>query len=206
MAPAKFSEEEARTRKGEILDAAARVFAEKGYAGATVRDLEEAIGLSRGGIFFHFPGKRELYQATIERCAGAGRPLVANAMLASSTAEGALIGAFEAIVAWHREHPEVMALMKQMDLQRETEPDVAVVSQAMTESVDTMIIQLNQELQRRGIFGRHVDPETACAAIHPVMDALVERAMRAPGPATDAAADAVLRVLADGLRPRPDAS
>src|SRR6201993_4032136 len=48
-------------RPRQILDGARRCFAEYGYDKATVRRLEQAIGLSRGAIFHHFRDKDTLF-------------------------------------------------------------------------------------------------------------------------------------------------
>ena len=94
---AKFSEKEETGRRGEILDDAASVFARKGFEGTTIRDLEEATGLSRGGIFFHFPSKEEIYKAAIRRCALGGPPFVASRARGAKTAGEALLAVFTAV-------------------------------------------------------------------------------------------------------------
>lgn len=48
-------------RRRQILDGARRCFAQYGYEGATVRRLEQTIGLSRGAIFHHFRDKDTLF-------------------------------------------------------------------------------------------------------------------------------------------------
>src|SRR5215468_3284986 len=48
-------------RRRQILDGARRCFAEYGYDRATVRRLEQTIGLSRGAIFHHFKDKDTLF-------------------------------------------------------------------------------------------------------------------------------------------------
>ncbi|GJF12346.1 TetR family transcriptional regulator [Mycolicibacterium cyprinidarum] len=48
-------------RRRQILDGARRCFAEYGYDRATVRRLEETVGLSRGAIFHHFRDKDTLF-------------------------------------------------------------------------------------------------------------------------------------------------
>lgn len=58
----------ASTRE-RILEAAAQVFAESGYHGASVDDIATASGGSKGGIYFHFPGKREIFFALVNRFA-----------------------------------------------------------------------------------------------------------------------------------------
>jgi AcrR family transcriptional regulator len=61
-----------RRRKGErtaerILDAAERLFAERGYAGATLRDVASQVGLRTPSLYNHFPNKESLYAAVLER-------------------------------------------------------------------------------------------------------------------------------------------
>ena len=53
----KVSEDHLAARRRQILDGARRCFAEYGYDKATVRRLEQAIGMSRGAIFHHFRDK-----------------------------------------------------------------------------------------------------------------------------------------------------
>ena len=50
-----------------ILDGAARVFAERGYEGASMSMITAAAGVSKGTIYQHFPGKAALFGATIAR-------------------------------------------------------------------------------------------------------------------------------------------
>jgi AcrR family transcriptional regulator len=54
-------------RRREILDAAAKLFAEKGYAQADTQDLADRLKLSKGTIFRYFPSKRELFEAAIRQ-------------------------------------------------------------------------------------------------------------------------------------------
>ena len=61
-----------RRRKGErtaerILDAAEALFAERGYAGATLRDVAAEVGLRTPSLYNHFPSKESLYAAVLER-------------------------------------------------------------------------------------------------------------------------------------------
>ncbi|MBO2458812.1 TetR/AcrR family transcriptional regulator [Actinomadura violacea] len=54
------AEAKARTRR-LLLDAAARTFARKGYAGASVEEIAEAAGYSIGALYSNFGGKEELF-------------------------------------------------------------------------------------------------------------------------------------------------
>jgi AcrR family transcriptional regulator len=54
------AETKARTR-ALLLEAAAQVFARKGYAGASVEEIAESAGFSTGALYSNFAGKDELF-------------------------------------------------------------------------------------------------------------------------------------------------
>lgn len=51
----------------EILDAAIRCFAVKGYDKTTMDDIVEEAGLTKGGIYWYFKGKRDIFLALLDR-------------------------------------------------------------------------------------------------------------------------------------------
>lgn len=53
------------TRREEILIAAAKVFQEKGYRGATVQDIANAVGMLKGSLYYHFANKEEIFYEII---------------------------------------------------------------------------------------------------------------------------------------------
>ncbi|MDD7966992.1 TetR/AcrR family transcriptional regulator [Actinomycetospora lemnae] len=55
-----------RTHAG-LLDAAAAVFAEKGYGAASVGEIARTAGVSVGSIYAHFAGKQDLFLALMDR-------------------------------------------------------------------------------------------------------------------------------------------
>src|SRR6478752_7117338 len=62
----RVTQDQLDARRKEILTGARTCFARHGYEGATVRRLEEEIGLSRGAIFHHFRDKDSLFLAVAE--------------------------------------------------------------------------------------------------------------------------------------------
>jgi AcrR family transcriptional regulator len=56
----------AEQRRAEILRAAEACFSERGYHGTTIDEIAERCGLSKGAIYWHFPGKRELFLAIFD--------------------------------------------------------------------------------------------------------------------------------------------
>src|SRR5260370_41054376 len=61
-------------RRADIIRAARRVFAEKGFHGTTTRALAEYAGVSEALLFKHFPSKEALYSAMQLSCCNAQDP------------------------------------------------------------------------------------------------------------------------------------
>ena len=59
------AEKQARTRT-ELIGAAAKVFARRGYNGASVEEIAEQAGYSHGAVYSNFDGKADLFLAVFE--------------------------------------------------------------------------------------------------------------------------------------------
>jgi AcrR family transcriptional regulator len=46
-----------RRRAPEIIEAAARVFAERGFHGATTQDIADVLGIRQASLYYYFPSK-----------------------------------------------------------------------------------------------------------------------------------------------------
>ena len=60
-------EREEGNRRPELLQAAAMLFREKGYAATTTRDIAAAAGMQSGSPFYHFKSKEALLFAVMEQ-------------------------------------------------------------------------------------------------------------------------------------------
>ena len=58
-------EKQARTRT-ELIATAAKVFARRGYSGASVEEIVEEAGYSHGAVYSNFDGKADLFLAVFE--------------------------------------------------------------------------------------------------------------------------------------------
>ena len=63
----KVTEAYRTARRDEIVEAALRCFAEKGYQRTSMADIIDESGLSAGAIYGHFTGKKELFAAVAGR-------------------------------------------------------------------------------------------------------------------------------------------
>ncbi|MFT5639012.1 MAG: AcrR family transcriptional regulator [Paracoccaceae bacterium] len=62
--------------RDRILDAALEVFSERGFDGATVRQIAATVGVSDPALYAHFKGKNEIFEALLKL---AGPDLLASA-------------------------------------------------------------------------------------------------------------------------------
>ena len=53
-------------RRQQLLDAAARLFRERGYHVTSMRDIAREVGMLSGSIYYHFSSKEEMLQAVYE--------------------------------------------------------------------------------------------------------------------------------------------
>lgn len=66
MADRKTQKKPTSRRQEQILNAALEVFAQKGYAAATVPEIAEMASVAIGTIYIYYPSKRELFIAVIK--------------------------------------------------------------------------------------------------------------------------------------------
>src|SRR6266852_6073029 len=81
---ARRTKEEAQETRSRLLDAAERVFHEKGVAHASLEEIAAAAEVTRGAIYWHFKDKAELFDAMMQRVV-----LPVDAMLAGADCCGA---------------------------------------------------------------------------------------------------------------------
>lgn len=83
----KVSKEQMAENRERILDAAARLFRERGFDGIGVADLMKTAGLTHGGFYGHFESKDDLMAQATDR-ALAGLLAVWSAIAQAAAAEG----------------------------------------------------------------------------------------------------------------------
>jgi len=54
-------------RREKILAEAEAIILQKGFGATSIEDILQAAHLTKGGFFYHFPGKTELAKALVQR-------------------------------------------------------------------------------------------------------------------------------------------
>ena len=184
--------------KGRILNAAAQVFAEKGYSRATMDDIGKRIGVSKGALYLYFKSKEKLFE---ELCRTAGRELEEN--LYSSFSEGDVEKGAD---AYFDKDVRVSADQVTLWLQIFTEAKSNRIVRKMQEQSHTVSLDILTgfvgELQKRGV----VRKELAGVSVARVFSAFYEGVLISllQGDAESTARKTWkegLRFLVDGMRP-----
>jgi AcrR family transcriptional regulator len=76
-----------KERRRQILDAARRVFAEKGFSATRVSDIASRAGVSQGTIYWYFKSKEELFMTLLEEWVSESIPTHADFAAAPGTVE-----------------------------------------------------------------------------------------------------------------------
>lgn len=100
----KVSREQAQQNREKVVQAAARLFRERGIDGVGVAELMQSVGLTHGGFYGQFGSKEEL---VAEACAWAFERSVAKWKRAAAEhpqdATGAIADSY--LASAHRDHP-----------------------------------------------------------------------------------------------------
>jgi TetR/AcrR family transcriptional regulator, cholesterol catabolism regulator len=60
-------DEQGTDRRAQIIEVAARLFAEKGYQGTSIQEIAAAVGMLKGSLYYHIQSKEDLLLAIIEK-------------------------------------------------------------------------------------------------------------------------------------------
>jgi AcrR family transcriptional regulator len=90
-----------RTRR-RIVERCAPIFNQRGYAGASMRDLVAASGLEKGGLYNHFDSKEALALASLDHSVSLVADRLAAARASSDDAVDQLVAVARAFAGWAR--------------------------------------------------------------------------------------------------------
>ncbi len=121
-----MTREESRARTRElVLDSAAVIFRRDGFHQASVDEIAEEAGYSRGAVYSSFANKEEFFLALHDREAQKSVQLIAERLLEDGTLEDAAQTAARTFYERHLADPEWSLLMAEFSVHAARNPDVA---------------------------------------------------------------------------------
>ncbi|MEV6670095.1 TetR/AcrR family transcriptional regulator [Streptomyces sp. NPDC051162] len=200
----------ASNRRAQILQEAARLFAERGFHGVGVDEIGAAVGISGPGLYRHFAGKdamlAELLVGISERLFAGGRKRVAEAVAAGGGAAAVLDSLVDGHIDFALDDRALITLHDR-ELGQLRDADRKLVRSLQRQYVELWVDVV------RGLHPDALEAE-ARAAVHAVFGLLnstphLGRPGALPGRAATAAllrrlALGALAALSDGSRARED--
>jgi TetR/AcrR family transcriptional regulator len=185
--------------RGRIIREATRLFAERGYAATSVREIAEAVGVTKPTLYYHFGSKDGLFTALVNHHLGCWLDVIA----ASLRAPGPVIGRLRAYVAacfqLHLDDPMVLRFLHQA-MQQAGQGAPLVDAKRFHEGEVVMLIQLLQEGITRGEVRPH-DPVAGALLLLGGVRVRLGATLHGGPPLTADTADQVLDLLLHGVAP-----
>ena len=118
-------EQTADGTKAALLDAAAQAFAEKGFAGASIRDITARAGANLAAVTYHFGSKVALWEAVLIRGQSQMLEVLERAAWGTGSTLERLEGLTRAHFAFLSDHADIRRLIIQVVLGAEAIPEAA---------------------------------------------------------------------------------
>ncbi|MDR3649782.1 MAG: TetR/AcrR family transcriptional regulator [Acidimicrobiales bacterium] len=198
-----MSDKEKEGRRTDILAAAKKVFARKGYHATTIADIAKAAKLSYGSIYWYFDSKDALFHALMEAEGQALRDHVTEALL-TTPARGSPDAPFRAAVRTTFEFFESdRALVKLLfrdsyALGDRFEKHLFGIYEAFISDIEKVV----EDAQRRGLIVDAPARVVAYSVAALVGQVAHRRLVTDDGLPAEVAADFVVSLLLNGLLPR----
>ena len=93
-----------------IIDAAERLFANRGYEGTKIQDIATESGISLGTLYSVFDGKSDIYQAVHDERLGRLFLLAGRTMASDDKAAERLMQGNRVFIRWLTEHPDFLRI------------------------------------------------------------------------------------------------
>jgi TetR/AcrR family transcriptional regulator, fatty acid metabolism regulator protein len=187
-------------RRQQILDAAVRVFAEKGYHTSRVSDIAEEAGVAYGLVYHYFDSKEAVLHAVFREMWGMMLKAIAAVVDTEESPREQLRKTAAIVLRAWRDYPDVVRVLVQEvtrsgdQLRREVE-ELGIAFRTLEG-----IVERGQE---QGVFRRDLDPKLAAFIVYGALEEILTGWVLGQLPAEEAdvtaAERAVVAILSDGL-------
>src|SRR6266566_2547576 len=99
------------SRQKEILEAAAKLFAEHGYADTDTQLLADELGVGKGTLYRYFPSKEDLFLAAVDRSMRKLRQTIDARIARIKDPLDRIAEAIRTYLAFIADHPEFVELL-----------------------------------------------------------------------------------------------
>ena len=191
----------AKRPRQRLLAAARRVFADDGYASASIDDIARAAGCSKGAYYFHFATKEESLLALVDDWAQRQSERLTKA-LDGSRPNGTLAGLLRALFSSDAADGRDQRLVLEFWLQGERNRKIARRLAQAHRSWQGLLAQGFRRAQDAGWFAAGVSPAAAADMVLALHHGLaVQKRLSGPKDASPRARASAALAFLGGLRP-----
>lgn len=182
-APRRTQEERRESTREALLAAAVGLFAERGVESATLQDVSDRAGLSKGALTHHFDSKDSLVDAVLDRCGSVLERAATAAWDPTASPLPRLKKALGAVSSLGDAHPAELRVFVALSLAAAHDARLASLARPRVEALERVLADgLTLTLAELGVRAR-VSPEAVARAL---VSSALGRAARLEG-AADAA-------------------
>jgi AcrR family transcriptional regulator len=199
-APASRTERRKARTAGAILEAAERLFLDRGYTATTMEDLSEGADVAVGSIYAHFGGKEGVYSALVDRALALDQRYGEEGLAAVGESPlEQLVGMAEGYLRFAREHPAYFRLFRFPPPDRPSAAEAPGPAARIAERISAEVARmagLLREAAEKGVI-RSVDPEPTARFMWAAWDGVIAAHL---GPANMDIADAEFEQMLNQAR------
>jgi AcrR family transcriptional regulator len=165
------SQERSRRTVERILDTAARIFHEQGYAGATTNDVADEAGVSVGSLYQYFPNKDALLVALTGRhieSTTSGLTHLLSRMSANAGFDTIIRQVVDFLVEQHDLDDLHLLVMHQAPRTNEISIELERAKSQLVDLAEQLLVSRINDSQRRTLVARMV-VATIDAGVHDVI-------------------------------------
>ena len=170
-------------RQAEIVAAALHLASASSPALITTGDIAEAIGVTQGAVFKHFPSKDAIWLAAMRWVRETLLQALQDAAAQAGTPREALAAMFQAHVEFVIAHPGVPRFIFH-ELQQPADSAAKLEVRAVLQGYRKLLLAVLKEAGARRQIGAEVDVEAAATGFIGLIQGLVMQSMLGGRPAT----------------------
>ena len=196
--PRQPKQERSRRKQADLLDAAERLFAERGFDAVTVDDIAAEAGYASATFYNYFSDKTQVFILVADRHMPAVVPVlgpIVEAFQHGESVRPAIRESLERLVANRVDVPWLRKDWRALTL---TDPQVRSYQKTLDHLWDRDLTAVLRAGVEAGVLVT-TDPETAAMVVRVVVDTLADEIVMNPELDPDVALGVVCDLLTDGL-------
>jgi len=170
-----------KARKAQIIDAASRLFVEKGFTNTSMEDIAQCLGVSRGVLFYYFEGKTAIGEEALRVGVHSYVDYVQSRVGRKRTARTKLREFTEACLDYQAEHTQLYIVLIELLGGLGENEDKYRLTRSLNQRTRTQLMNIISEGIANGEFSK-VDSHTLADIIQAFIDGMM--AMTAMEPDT----------------------